>query len=1019
MFKKSNHYDDSSKRTVYRRVFIVTLCLLLLTTGFTSIWAAGSLKAAKEVSGQITDEKGVAITGVSIVEKNTKNGVQSDVNGNFKLTVANEASVLVITYLGYEPQEVPVSGRATFKIILKESSVALDNVVVVGYGTQRRKDVTGAISSIDEKTLREVPVTNAQQLLQGRVAGVYVAQGSNRPGAQPTVRLRGNRSITASNNPLYVIDGIPTNDGFNDINPNDIVSMDVLKSASATAIYGSRGANGVIVITTARGKQRPDGQPEVKYDTYFGKTVINRQIHVLTGPEFAEMRREGFRNVVTGRYDDNDPVGSDAKIFNADELAAIANGTSIDWLDEVTQNGFQQNHQLSVLGASPTTRYNLSLGYFKDESYIKLQDLSRYSLRVNLDQDIGKHVKMGVSMLGSYSFANGNGLNPISSAVFYSPLANPYDANGNVNPRAGSVAVLYNPLMELIPGVVIRDEKRSRLLASFYTEAEIISGLKLRVNFGPDFTNARSGNFDAMNSGSQQGKLAKASTSNDYIFSYTLENLLTYDKTFGKHRIGVTGLYSIQQRIRETGSASAEALPVETVTYQNLGSGTATSMSSDYSRFNILSYMGRVNYAFDDRFLLTFAARADGSSVFAPGNKWGFFPSVAVAYNLSNEGFLKGLNVFDNLKIRAEYGKVGNTGINPYSTLSLLSRTNYEFNDVPAIGWRPSSIPNPNLKWETTESYNLGLDFGILKNRISGALEAYRSRTFDLLLPYAIPNTTGFSSVTTNIGSTRNTGFEFTLSTENIAGKKFQWSTDITGAFNKEEIIELSAGKVDDIGSSRFIGQPINVFYDYQKIGIWQTGEDAAKYGQATGQIKVADLNNDGVINALDRTIIGTPTPKFTFGFNNRFTFQNFDLGVFIVGLTGRTMTSAFHSTPNNSIAFGGSYNVVTSDYWTPTNPTNAYPRPIANTSGSPGVLYGSTLKFFDGDFLRVRNINLGYNVPKAVVSKIKAQSVRLYFNVTNPYVFSSYVHKNFGTDPEVTDNPSTVNYLFGLNVRF
>jgi TonB-linked SusC/RagA family outer membrane protein len=1004
----------------HRRKVLAALHVMLMAVMIFLANPVSGRQATGEVSGKVNDEKGEPIAGVTIREKNGTAAAQTDGNGNFRIKVSGAESVLVFSFLGFNTQEIPVGGRSSVTVVMSENKVSLNDVVVVGYGTQRRKDVTGSISSINEKTLREVPVTNPQQLLQGRVAGVYVSQGSNRPGAEPTVRLRGNRSIRAGNNPLYVIDGIPTNDGFNDINPNDIVSMEVLKSASATAIYGSRGANGVIVITTARGKQRPNGQPEERYDTYFGKTEINRYINVLSGEQFAEYRRESYRSLPTGGYDDNDPAGSDARIFNADELAVIKSGQYTDWQRAVTQSGFQQNHQLSVLGASATTKYNLSAGFFQDEGYVKGQDLNRYSLRVNLDQDIGSRVKAGVSMLGSFSTRNGTGMNPIPNAVVLTPLANPYDAAGNVKPTPSSVAVLYNPLMDYLPGNVLREEKRSRLLASVYGEAEILEGLKLRVNFGPDLTNARLGSFDGMNSSAQQGKLAKASNTTDYIFSYTLENQLNYDKQLGKHRFGVTGLYSIQQRIRETNSANAEALPVESVTYNNLGSGTATTMTSDFSRFNILSYMGRVNYSFDDRFLLTLVARADGSSVFSEGNKWGFFPSVAAGYNIINEKFLQDVSFLSNLKLRAEYGRVGNTGINPYQTLSLLSRTTYEFNDAPAFGWRPSSIPNPNLKWETTEAYNAGIDFGFLNDRISGTVEAYRSRTFDLLLPYAIPQTTGFREVTTNIGSTRNTGFELTLSTQNITGKKFQWSSDLTGAFNKEEILELSAGKADDIGNGWFIGRPINSYYDYQKIGIWQTGEtEAAQYGSATGQIKVADLNGDKKINALDRTIIGTPTPKLTYGFNNRFTYGDFDLGVFIVGVSGSTITSAFHTTPNNSIAFGGSYNVVSADYWTPKNPTNAYPRPISGTSGNPGVLFGSTLRYFDGDFVRIRNINFGYNIPKTLVNKIRAQSIRAYFNVTNPYVFSSYVHKNFGTDPEVTDSPSTINYLLGLNVRF
>lgn len=1005
-------------------------CLYKVTVAITGVLLAGSLLHAQagimpgfkaiakvintDITGKVTDDKGQSIPGATIREKNTQNSVAANADGVFKINIKNNSAVLIVSSVGYVTQEITVGSRTNITVALKDAATNLNDVIVVGYGAQKRTDVTGAVSHIDEKTLREVPVTNAQQLLQGRVAGVVVSQSSNKPGTEPSVLLRGHRSISASNNPLYVIDGIPTNDGFNDINPNEIVSIDVLKDASATAIYGSRGANGVIIITTARGKERADGQPEVHYNAYVGKTVINKYIDVLSGPQYTQFRRDAYAT---------NGVTDDSKIFTTYELAAVNAGQYTDWQRVQTQNGFQQNHDLSILGASKTTRYNIALGYYQDKGYIKLQDYTRYNLRVNLDQDIGKRVKMGISMLGSYAERNGASFNPIAAAVVQNPIGSAYDANGVLLPFPTGDPLMYNPLSNYIPGNLINLEKRTRVLSSIYGEAELLDGLKLRVNFGPDLSNSRTGNFQASNTTSQQGALPAASTSNDYIFSYTLENILSYNKTFGKHKIGFTGLYSIQQRVNETGSASVKDLPVETTTYENLGSAnTITGVGSSYTRYDILSYMARINYGFDNRFLFTLTGRADGTSVFPPTHKWGFFPSAAFAYNMINEQYIKNISAISNLKLRVSYGQTGNQAVGPYQTLAVLARTYYDFNDVAALGYYPSSIPNSQLKWETTASTNVGIDFGLFNDRITGSIEGYYAHTYDLLLPYALPSTTGFQSVISNVGKTRNRGIELTLSTRNIMSRNngFQWTTDITGAFNKEEIIELSAGKVDDVGSGRFIGAPVSVNFDYTKIGIWQTGEtQAAQYSSSIGQIKVADLNGNGKIDQDDRSILGSSTPKYTFGINNRFSYGNFDLGVFMQGVSGNQIVSAYYNPPNNSIAFGGRYNIVNVDYWTPTNPTNAYPRPISGTAGSPGVVFGSTLKYFNGSYLRIRNVTAGYNLPQAWASKIKAHSVRIYFDVTNPYMFSSYVHKYNGTDPDITDTPSTINYLLGLNVRF
>ncbi|MDE1192065.1 MAG: TonB-dependent receptor [Arachidicoccus sp.] len=972
------------------------------------------------ISGTITNKSGDKLVGVSIQIVGKKLGTISDSNGAFQIQ-AGSGDVLRFNSVGYQSKDIKINGETNLNVVLEESNTSLNDIVVIGYGTQQRKDVTGAISSINEKTLREVPVTNMQQSLAGRIAGLVVTQSDNRPGAQPSVLIRGNRSIQGGNDPLYVIDGIPTTDGLQDINPSDVVSMDVLKDASATAIYGSRGANGVIIVTTARGKQTQSGYPEIHYDTYVGTKRINRYAYVFNGPEFVNFVRDAY--AATGNYDPSDSATSDAKIFDPETLVDIQKNEYSDWQKLITRNGFTQNHELSVLGASRTTRYSVGLGFYNDIGNIKLQDYKRYSLHATLDQDITKDVKVGLSVLASYNIQNGGGFNPFYGAVIQSPIGVPYDSTGNLVAFPNGDALMYNPLVYYRKDKYINKTTRTRILTSIYAEAHIWDGLRFRVNFGPDLTNSRTGNFDG--TGDLQDILPTAGYSTDNIFSYTLENILTYNKNFGKNKLDVTGLYSLQQRTEEASSESVKDLPVSTVTYYNLGTAnTITGVSSSYSKWDILSYMGRINYGFDNRYLLTLTVRSDGSSRFADGHKWGIFPSAAFAWNIYNENFLKNSDIISNLKLRLSYGRTGNTAISPYQTQGLLAQTKYTFADVSAFGYAPSSIANPNLTWETTASYNIGIDYGLFKDRINGSFEAYKSHTSDLLLGFALPTSTGFSTVLTNIGSTQNTGFEATIATRNIIANKkggFEWNSTITAAFDKEKILELSGGKEDDVADLRFIGQALNVYYDYKKIGIWQTGQSdsAIKYSSSVGQIRVADLNGDGVINASDRTLLGQKNPKWTFGFNNTFNYKNFDLNIFIVAQTGNMIADYFRSVTNNSIALGGRYNGIKVDYWTPSNPTNAYPQPIAGQSGSPGPLYGSTLKYFNGSFLRIKNVSVGYRFDEGWIKKIRAQSLRIYFNVTNPYIFSSFVHKYHGIDPENTSEPAFINYLLGVNLSF
>ncbi|MFN3379628.1 MAG: SusC/RagA family TonB-linked outer membrane protein, partial [Runella zeae] len=579
-----------------------------------------------------------------------------------------------------------------------------------------------------------------------------------------------------------------------------------------------------------------------------------------------------------------------------------------------------------------------------------------------------------------------------------------------------------NPLSELVPGAVINKRKTFRLLSNLFAEAEIINGLRFRMNFATDLTKSKKGDFRGRYTNIRRLGDPSASSNDDFTMAYTWENILTYKKRIGeKHSIDFTGLYSLQTQQFESSNTSVAGLPVEGFEYYNLGAASIiNSVGSAYEKWAILSYMARINYSYDNRFLFTLTGRADGSSKFAEGKKWGYFPSAALAWNVINESFISGNPLFSSLKARISYGSTGNEGILPYQTNGLLSRTQYDFDGNSAFGYRPSSIRNSDLRWETTSTFNLGVDFGLWNNRITGAIEVYQSKTTDLLLPKLLPITSGFASIISNVGSKRNRGVEFSISTLNIAAKNagdLEWTTDLNLFTNKEEIVELSQGKVDDIGNLRFIGQPAVVYYDFVKEGIWQLGEEsqAKQYGSIVGGIKVKDVNGNGVIDPADRQILGSDVPKLIGGMTHRFEYKGFDLSVLTFSRFGSMIKSPFHGASRYLSGRVNQYNV---DYWTKTNPTNAYPQPNANQEQP---LYGSTLSYIDGSFTKIRNINLGYNFSQTMAQKLKMQSLRVYVSVQNPFVFSPFTSKFNGIDPEfpTTSTPPVRTFLAGLNLKF
>ncbi|MCF0060322.1 TonB-dependent receptor [Dyadobacter chenwenxiniae] len=1018
----------------------------------------------KTVSGKITSsEDNTPIPGVSVVLKGSRSGTNTDVDGQFKIEVPDNGAVLVFSSVGFITQEVAVGARSIVDIKLEADMKALSEVVVVGYGSQKKSQTTGAISSVSAKQISEMPITNIGQAMQGRVAGVDVSQSGSKPGSTPKILIRGRRSFNAGNNPLYVVDGIPlagdrnelmaaanrpfdfVSGGYEDMNPNDVASMEILKDATATAIYGARGANGVVLITTKRGESTK-GKTTISYDTYVGVTDALDKIRLFSGPEFAEYMRESRRGIASGSiYKDanGNPVPSgqvdafaDSKLFEAVELDGIAKNRTTDYQDMILRQGFQQNHSVGVQGGNEKTQFYISGGFFRDKGISEGLDYTRTSLRANIDHNINSRVKVGISSYLMYSVRNGKDLNPYAFTLNQNPLGRAYDDAGKIIFAPTNDALLTNPLAEIVPGAQVDERKKYRIFNSIYTEVKIIEGLKYRINFGPDFAVERGGRFIGAQTNARKGGDPQAALYNQYGFNWTLENIVTYNKTFAaKHNLGITALHSVQRENFEANTISVQGVPAETQQFYSVGNASAVlGVGSVLIPWTLNSYMARINYDYNDKYLVTVTARRDGSSRFGENTKYGTFPGVALGWNISNEPFMKSVSWLDLLKLRVSYGSVGNQGVAPYQTQGLLGRTIYAWDNTPAYGYRPSTIGNPDLRWESSATKNVGIDFSFIKGRVQGSLELYETNTTDLLLSDQLPASIGFNAVTRNVGETRNRGIELGVSTINVNAKNgFKWTTDFQFTKNTEEIISLYNGAVDDLGNKWFIGYPLSEFFDYKKAGIWQTNEaDAAKsYGSRVGQIKVQDVNGrsadgkltgqpDGKINADDRQKLGSDVPDWSGGITNRFNFKGFDLSFFIYARQGQMIISGFHR-DNNALA--GRYQQMYVDYWTPNNPTNEFPQP---NKDQEFPVNNQAIIYYDGSFVKIRNINFGYTFSNNLTKKLGLESLRLFASIQQPKIWSKYRSKYNGVDPETSDTtigsgvtPATRVSTVGLNVKF
>jgi len=1054
-----------------RSRILLSVCLLFIS-------AVPSFAQGIKVSGIVSDDSGT-MAGVTVTLKSTRNATRTDVKGVFTISVPNKDAVLVFTFVGYESREIPVGASSQLNVIMKQSANDLNDVVVVGYGTTKKKDLTGSVGSVNMQDVQKAAVTSVDGALAGRIAGVQVTSNDGQPGANAEILVRGVGSVSQSSAPLYVIDGFPQEDAnFNSINPADIASIDVLKDASATAIYGARGSNGVILITTKKGTS---ATPQLTFSTNSGFQKSINNVKLMDAYDFVNLQN-----------DINPYFTSYVYFRNGKTLESYKNAQTINWQDIMFNKlpAFQ-NHNVSLTGRSNKTSYAVSASYADQAGLIIKSGFRRYQARIVLDQEINSKLKIGVntnyadtksygSIPSVQANPTGNGQNLSSFNLMYNIWSyRPVLSSGVFDEN-----FIYNDLIDNsedggLPGGnnainpfintsnVINDRFSNTLTANSYLEYNIIPGLKLRVTAGVNLNNSLTNHF--YNSRTQSGSPlttagatfgVNGSTSSGKAVSFINENTLSYGKTFDKNNVFSALIGYTTQTSKNSGNGfSATNLPNESLGINGLGQGTPYRVSSSSSLSALQSYLGRMNYTFRQNYLFTFNFRADGSSKFYKDNRWGYFPSGAFAWRFSGENFMKKYTFIDDAKVRFSYGVIGNNRVSDFAYLSQIntgSNIYYSYNDQNVYGSVVQSMSNYNLKWETTYESDLGINFSLFKGRINFETDYYKRITKNLLLNAAMPTSTGFTSAFQNVGSVSNEGLEFTLSTVNISKKNFTWSSSFNISFNRNRVLELTGGEESRLTTRSFesamttpnyiakIGRPVAQFYGYVADGMYQL-DDFYKIPNGTagfyyvlkegipyyagkntlaspqtnqalvvqpGDPKYKDINGDGLINADDYTVIGNPYPIHFGGFSNNFSYKNFDLNVFLQWSYGNEVMNA------NKLKFEGNTNAPQSgasptvnlgsvninqfasyvNRWTPTNPSNDYPRANANTGG---LRQYSTRIVEDASYLRLKTVSLGYTLPRKMLTRLHINNLRFSLSAQNLLTFTKYS----GPDPEVSTN--------------
>lgn len=1045
------------KKKQNRKALFLLLSFLFFLQASPAVWGStlnsvSGVAQARIITGKVISTDGMSIPGVNVVLKGTVTGTVTGADGRYSMNVSGRGSILVFSFLGFEKQEITIGDQSTLNVTLNPSVELISDVVVIGYGTVKKSDLTGSVVSVKSSEIQAVHATTFDQALQGRAAGVQVIQTNGVPGGETNIRIRGTSSVNASSEPLYVIDGMLVNSNGGEvsvsgrgprigplasINPNDIESIEVLKDASAAAIYGSRGANGVILITTKRGKEGPG---KIDIDVYYGVQQVANKLDLLNAAEFASLVNDA--SVAAGQT----PV-----YVNPANL-----GKGTDWQGELLRLAPTSNYQLTFSGGTATTKYAVSGSYFTQKGIVVGSDFNRFSFRVNLDQEINKHVSLGTNLSLSGLRANRVETGPgaivagvVANALQMNPILPVYDATqpGGYTYQHDRKDGIGNPVAEAREYLSLTSTYR--LLGNTYLNFKLMKGLEFKTSIGIDGLTSKSNSFGPNFLKRTANSLGEASVADLMAMTWLNENILSYKYDFNdQHHLDLLLGFTAQKFRNESLFGFGFEFNDNRTGYHNLGAAqNPQNPSNGESQWSMISYLGRANYNIQDKYLFTFSGRIDGSSKFAEGNKYGFFPSGAFAWRASEEDFIKEMEYISNLKVRASYGFIGNQSIGPYQSLALVGPLGQGvFNSSAGseifTGSEPLSYPNKDLKWETTEQANLGVDFGVLDNRLSITADVYLKKTTDLLLSTPIPYTTGFASTLLNVGNVENRGLDVDLRTVNLKGK-FTWNSSFNISVNRNKITNLAREEDIQMGAGNILreGQPIGSFYGYIFDGIFQTDAEAAsspvlKGQEATGanplsrakagDRKYRNLDDNNVIDENDRTLIGSAEPAFIYGINNELSYENFTFTFFFQGSQGNEIVNLNLSNLEN---FNGQQNVLAEaglNRWTQENPGNKYLRALA--TGSLDNVFSSRL-VEDASYLRLKNINLSYNVPNSVINRLGFKNLMVYASATNLFILTKYS----GYDPEGNaygnttnivgvDNgnyPQTKTYTIGLQLGF
>ena len=1092
VFKKTS----STRFSLVKNVLSMVVCLFLsiasgyaINRPYADTETVSSLESTEgdntvqlTLKGVILDEMGTPLPGASVLEKGTSNGVNSDFEGSFTLSVSNSDAVIVVSYLGFDKVEIRAADfDDNMNITLVESSSALDEIVVTGYGRQVKRNITGAVSSISLKQIEDLPLATFENAIQGQIAGVQVTEASGEPGAGASVRVRGIGSISAGNEPLYVIDGFPISknvalgvqgDNFRrgsgrfrppsqnplaNLNPNDIESIQVLKDASSASIYGSRGSNGVILITTKRGKK---GAPSFSYNTFFGSQSVANKLDLMNSAELIEYNRDATNNAYLQRNpgasaSDPNSVRSSAAWRLAEDVLSPT-GVDVDWQDVIFRSALVQTHNLSVSGGSDNSSYYISGNFFDQDGIIEKSNFKRYSLRVNLEVDLNERTRVGLNLAPSYVvsdkvpagspyFARPPGI--VYSAIVHAPFVNPYNPDGSINQLNNQSYILTpegqttsftsasNPLAII---EAIDDQlNQNRTFGNIFLEYDIMENLTFKSYFGVDINNYKRNFYRASSllyrtarTGETYGQTASSES-----LSWVAEQTLSYQKEIGSHNIDAVVGYTAQKEKIDISTAVADTFPDDLV--KTISGGQIASGSAVQEEWSLVSMLAKVNYSYEDRFLASASLRSDSSSRFGSGNKTGIFSSISAGYRISED---LNLDWLSDLKLRASWGETGNFLIPNYASIGLLSSYNTTFDGNLTNGIAPSTISNPDLSWEKTASFDLGLDFGFLDDRIYGSLEYFKSTTSDLLLAVQVPSAIGFTNALTNIGEVVNKGFEISITSRNLTGA-LKWTTDFNFSTVDNEVTKLGSSgdpilSTGGAGNRHItkIGEPIGSYFGYKTDGIYQNQAEIDNSGivdqiatPRPGDFKWVDVNNDGFINSADRTTIGNYLPDFTYGLNNRFEYDNFEFSFLLQGVEGNEVLNLTRRHMGNGEANYNSYSEWNNRWRSESQPGNGL-IPRANRGGGNSNNRPSDYQVEDASYLRLRNVTLAYNFPESALGD-KINNLRVYLSGTNLFTKTDYL----GFNPEVNNQDDNTNVqgedygayplssviTFGLNAKF